>query len=103
MAFAENLAALPATDQLSRVELIGANGAIETIENKPGSAGSVRVYAYLAGKHGAIDAAAAAEGLALYAEHTADARANSGKHPNIDRLLRVVAGQDNYAVKTYSA
>lgn len=103
MAFAENLAALPATDSLARVELTGANGAVETIENKPGSAGSVRVYAYLAGKHGAIDTAAAEEGLAIYAEHTEDARANPGKHPNIDRLFDVAAGKGDYAVKTYSA
>ena len=103
MAFAENLAALPAADQLSRVELIGADGAVETIENKPGSAGSVRVYAYLAGKHGEINATAAEEGLAIYAEHTEDARANPGKHPNIDRLFNVAAGKGNYAVKTYSA
>jgi hypothetical protein len=29
--------------------------------------------------------------LELYAEHTADARANPGKHPNIDRLILVEA------------
>ncbi len=102
MAFAENLAALPVADHIARVELTGAGGAIDTIENKPGSAGSVRVYAYLVGKHGEIDAAAAAEGLALYAEHTEDARANPGKHPNIDRLLRVAAGEGGYTVKLYS-
>lgn len=103
MAFADNLAGLPAADHLARVELIAANGMVEIIENKPGSAGSVRVYAYLAGKHGVIDAAAAEEGLAIYAEHTEDARANPGKHPNIDRLFDVAAGKGDYAVKTYSA
>ncbi len=103
MAFAENLAALPAADHLARIELTAANGVMEVIENKPGSAGSVRVYAYLAGKHGEINKSAAAEGLAIYAEHTADARANPGKHPNIDRLFAVAASQGNYAVKTYSA
>jgi len=35
--------------------------------------------------------AAAAEGLAIYAEHTDDARLNPGKHPNIDRLFGVQA------------
>jgi hypothetical protein len=42
-------------------------------------------------KYGVINAAAAAEGLALYAEHTQDARQNPGKHPNIDRLLAIEA------------
>ena len=32
---------------------------------------------------------AARHGLALYAEHTADARARPGAHPNIDRLLAI--------------
>ena len=35
--------------------------------------------------------AAAARGLELFAEHTADARANPGKHPNIDLLFKVRA------------
>ena len=103
MAFADRLAGLPTADHVLRVELTGADGAIETIENKPGSAGSVRVYAYLAGKHGEIDATAAEEGLAIYAEHTADARIHPGQHPNIDRLLRVAAGEGGYTVKLYSA
>lgn len=103
MAFAENLAALPTADHVLRVELTGPDEAIDVIENKPGSAGSVRVYAYLAGKHGEIDAVAAEEGLAIYAEHTADARSHPGQHPNIDRLLRVAAGEGGYTVKLYSA
>lgn len=90
MSFAENLGALPATDHLAAVELSGPGGERVRIDNIPGSQGSVRVYAFLLGKHGAIDAGAAAEGLALYAEHTADARSFPGKHPNIDRLLAVL-------------
>jgi hypothetical protein len=90
MSFAENLAALPATDHLTAVELTGPGGEVVRIDNIPGSQGSVRVYAYLLGEHGAIDAGVAAEGLTLYAEHTADARAFPGKHPNIDRLLAIL-------------
>ncbi len=60
------------------------------IENAPGTAGSFRVYAALAAKHGAINADAAQEGLSIYAEHTEDARLNPGKHPNIDRLFEVL-------------
>jgi energy-coupling factor transporter ATP-binding protein EcfA2 len=43
------------------------------LENKPGKAGSLAVYHALAARHGRIDAAAAQEGLELFAEHTADA------------------------------
>ncbi len=103
MAFADNLAALPAADRVARIELTGPAGGVEHIENRPGSAGSVRVYAYLAGKYGDIDAEAAEEGLALYAEHTADARAHPGKHPNIDRLLRVLDEGVRYGVRVQAA
>ncbi len=89
MGFLENLAALPAADSLARIELVGPDGSVETIENRPGSQGSLRVYQYLALKYGEINAAASAEGLVLYAEHTEDARVYPGKHPNIDRLLNI--------------
>lgn len=89
MGFQENLAALPAADHLSRIEVTGPDGALAVIENRAGSQGSLRVYQHLALKFGCIDAAAAAEGLSLFAEHTEDARRHPGKHPNIDRLLDV--------------
>jgi hypothetical protein len=92
MKFADTLETLPeiAGDKLLLTDAAGAEVAV--IVNAPGTAGSFRVYGYLAGKYGAIDAAAAAEGLTLYAEHTEDARANPGKHPNIDRLFPIAAG-----------
>lgn len=93
MPFADILATLPDVSHLAALRLIDASGAVvATLENKPGQAGSLRVYHALAQRHGgAITPAAAAEGLALYAEHTADARAFPGKHPNIDRLLALAA------------
>ncbi len=93
MSFADNLAGLPASDHLAAVVLEDAEGRVERIDNRPGSQGSVRVYAYLAGRHARLDVAAAREGLALYAEHTDDARMHPGKHPNIDRLLLIEAGE----------
>lgn len=93
MNFADTLKTLPAITHLSGLQLIdGAGQVVATLENRPGQAGSVAVYNALAQRHGAINAAAATDGLALYAEHTADARAFPGKHPNIDRLLAVEAG-----------
>lgn len=99
MAFADMLAALPAVEHIASLELTAADGRNEAIENCAGSQGSLRVYAYLAGKYGVIDAAAAREGLALYAEHVEDARRHPGKHPNIDRLLTVLEGGGSYAVR----
>ena len=93
MAFADNLQQLPGADSLSAVQLTNTAGEIvATIENKPGQAGSLRVYAALAAKHGEINQAAAVEGMEIYAEHTSDAISNPGKHPNIDRLIAIRDG-----------
>jgi hypothetical protein len=99
MNFAERLAGLPATDHLARLELSGPEGQAETIENRPGSAGSVRVYAHLAARHGSIIEAAAREGVEIYAEHSEDARLHPGKHPNIDRLFAVLDGGGPWQVR----
>jgi hypothetical protein len=92
--FAEILATLPTVNHLAGIQLIWPDDARVVIENKPGSQGSLRIYHHLQARFGAIDAVAAAEGLRLYAEHGEDARRNPGKHPNIDRLLAIVAGAD---------
>lgn len=99
MKFAEILPTLEGADHLQRIELTDAQGSVDTIENKPGSQGSVKVYFHLFQKHGCINTAAAKEGLKLYAEHTADAQLNPGKHPNIDRLLEVLESGQVLAVK----
>lgn len=90
MNFAETLATLPAIDHLAAIELLDGETIVARIENKPGQAGSVRVYHALYQEFGAIDALAADKGLRLYCEHTADAETRPGKHPNIDRLLELV-------------
>ncbi len=93
MAFADNLKTLPPVVHLAALDLTDTQGqAAGRIENKPGQAGSLAVYAALAERFGSINAEAAEEGLRLYAEHTADARSHPGKHPNIDRLLAIAAG-----------
>ncbi|MBI5258193.1 MAG: DUF2322 family protein [Burkholderiales bacterium] len=100
MAFADTLQQLPSVNHLAALHLLDAAGEpVATIENKPGQAGSLAVYAALAARHGGITPAAAQEGLVLYAEHTADARAHPGRHPNIDRLLQLAAGGPGWGVR----
>ncbi|MDP2786164.1 MAG: DUF2322 family protein [Sulfurimicrobium sp.] len=96
--FAENLAQLESIDAFSKLELFDAAGnMVARIENQPGSQGSLKVYRHLAEKWGAINPAAAEEGLRLYAEHSGDARRNPGKHPNIDRLFEIIHSGTTYA------
>jgi hypothetical protein len=104
MAFADKLKQLPPVAHLAALQLIDAAGqAAATIENKPGQAGSLAVYAALHAKHGSINVAAAQEGLEIYAEHTADAQANPGKHPNIDRLIQVIETGAGFTVNLVQA
>jgi hypothetical protein len=98
--FSDNLSSLPAMDTVAAIELIDQSGApVATIENKPGQAGSLRVYGWLADTLGAITPEAAQLGLKIYAEHTQDARANPGKHPNIDRLFDIKTPAQTLQVK----
>jgi hypothetical protein len=104
MTFSETLKTLPPITHIAALELTDPQGrVVATIENKPGKAGSLAVYAALATRHGMINAAAAREGLELFCEHTADARANPGKHPNIDRLLEVLATGTSFGVRSIQA
>lgn len=91
--FKDNLAQLPAIDGIERIDLVGGNGdVVASIENQPGKQGSLAVYNYLQQSFGTLDAQAAEHGLAVFAEHTADARNRPGAHPNVDRLLAIAAG-----------
>jgi hypothetical protein len=91
MKFADTLKTLPEFSGETLVLSDSAGAEIATIANAPGTAGSFRVYAYLAQEYGMINAEAAAEGLAIFAEHTEDASRHPGKHPNIDRLIAILA------------
>lgn len=91
--FKDNLQQLPSIEGVQRIDLIDEQGAVvASIENQPGKQGSLAVYQYLKQAFGALDAKAAEHGLLVFAEHTADARNRPGAHPNIDRLLEIVAG-----------
>ena len=102
--FKDNLQQLPPVDAVERIELARADGTVvATIENQPGKQGSLSVYQYLAQACPVLDAQAAQHGLALFAEHTPDARNRPGAHPNIDRLLEIVAGGDALTIRVVPA
>ena len=91
--FKDNLQRLPSIDNLQRIDLIDGLGAVAaSIENEPGKQGSLAVYHYLKKCFGTLNADAAEHGLAVFAEHTADARKRPGVHPNVDRLLAIAGG-----------
>lgn len=90
--FKDNLAQLPPIDGVARIDLADDAGAVvASILNEPGKQGSLSVYQYLGQCFGALTPEAAEHGLAIFGEHTADAKARPGAHPNIDRLLDVIA------------
>ena len=100
MSFAENLKKLPGISHLAALNLLDAEGnVLATIENKPGSQGSLALYNHLAQTYGSINLEAAKKGLELFAEHTEDERQYPGKHPNIARLLAIEAGAPALRVK----
>ena len=101
MTFADNLKQLPGVSHLAALQLIDAadGSVVAIIENKPGQLGSLAIYNHLAQLFGVISADAAGKGLELYAEHVVDARANPGKHPNIDRLLQLQAEPRKLRIK----
>lgn len=97
--FKDNLQLLPPIDGIARIDLQDAAGTVvASIANQPGQQGSLAVYAYLQQVFGALDAAAADHGLAVFAEHTADARNRPGAHPNVDRLIAIVEGGEKLAI-----
>jgi hypothetical protein len=89
--FAENLEQFPEVGSIERIEISQDGALLSTIDNIDGQRGSLALYNYLLKTMGDLDIYAAKRGLELYAEHTADARANPGKHPNIDRLILIEA------------
>lgn len=102
--FKENLQQLPPVDGVQRIDLVDGKGdVVACIENQPGKQGSLAVYQYLKQAFGVLDENAAQHGLAVFAEHTADARSRPGAHPNIDRLLEIAAGGGPLHVEVIAA
>jgi hypothetical protein len=99
MSFADNLKKMPGVAHLEAVRLLDGEELVAVIEHKSGQVGSLTLYNHLAQIYGAITPEAARAGLELFAEHTEDARANPGKHPNVDRLLEISQGGGTLRVK----
>lgn len=105
MNFAERIKTLPSVAHLASLDLLDTGGTlVASIHNQPGQAGSLAVYHALAQQHGGtITPAAATLGLQWYGEHTADALAHPGKHPNIDRLVEWSKGPATFLVRPHNA
>lgn len=102
--FKENLAQLPSIEGVARIDLLDASGAVlTTIENQAGKQGSLAVYQYLKATFGELNLQAAEHGLAVFAEHSEDAKNRPGAHPNIDRLLEIIAGAPAQSIEVVKA
>ena len=102
--FKDNLQQLPPVDGVQRIDLVDGKGAVvASIENQAGKQGSLAVYQYLKQCFDTLDAKAAEHGLAVFAEHTADARNRPGAHPNVDRLLAIAAGGTPLSIEVIAA
>ena len=102
--FKDNLQLLPAITSLARINLLKQDGTVvASIENQPGKQGSLAVYQYLQQAFGSLTPTAAEHGLAVFAEHTLDAKNRPGAHPNIDLLLSVLADKDPLDIQLITA
>lgn len=102
--FKDNLAQLPGIEGIERIDLVDGKGTVvSSIENKPGKQGSLAVYHYLKQSFGTLDAKAAEHGLAVFAEHTVDARNRPGAHPNVDRLVEIANGGEALRIDVTAA
>ncbi|MBT5573074.1 MAG: DUF2322 family protein [Nitrosomonadales bacterium] len=101
LTFKEVLKSLPDVNQLIRIELYDLNGNfVDKIDNLPGTQGSLKVYFYLYKTFKVINLQAAQKGLALFSEHTINAKENPGSHPNIDRLIKIIETNNTLNIKT---
>lgn len=91
MQFKDYLATFPVIDHLSGLDVINSGEVMQHIPAIEGKLGSLRLYYALYEKFdGKLDATVAKQGIEWFAEHVEDAKANVGKHPNIDLLFKVI-------------
>ena len=91
MSFKEILETLPTIDHLTGLNVMDGKTIIHNIPAIPGKLGSLRLYNALAEKfNGKLNRTSAQQGVEWFAEHVEDAKANPGKHTNIDLLFKVI-------------
>lgn len=99
MSFATNLKQLPGVSHVKAIQLLDGENVVATIEHQAGSIGSLAVYNHLSQIYGALTPDAVKKGLEIYAEQVDDARAHPGKHPHVDRLLKLLAEPRTLRIK----
>lgn len=104
MNFQDHLATFPDIAHLSGLNIEDAAGrVVHHIPAEAGKLGSLKLYYALYQRFGGrLDAEAARQGLLWFAEHTADAQAHPGKHPNVDFLQTVAAQHQVFRLKPLS-
>ncbi|MDO4694390.1 MAG: DUF2322 family protein [Eikenella sp.] len=104
MNFNDYLSTFPDAAHLSGLDIEDAAGrVVHHIPSIEGKLGSLKLYHALYQRfNGCLDAQAAAQGLLWFAEHTADAQAHPGKHPNVDFLQTVAAQHQVFRLKPLS-
>lgn len=100
MTFNEILATLPEINDLIGLNILEGKKVVHHIPAVEGKLGSLRLYNALAEKFSnQLDLLSAQQGIEWFAEHVTDAKANVGKHPNIDLLLRVIEENLHYTLQ----
>ena len=72
---------------------------VGTIENIPGSLGSIKLYHHLSLIFDELSIDAALKGIELYSEYSKEAKNYPGKHPNIDRLFDIIENEETVKIK----
>ena len=100
MQFKDYLATFPDISHLSGLDVLENGEVIHSIPAIEGKLGSLKLYNALSALFaGQLTAESAEQGLIWFAEHLDDAKANPGKHPNIDLLLNVIAQNKNLVLQ----
>ncbi len=98
-----SVSTLPLSPALQKITLVDGKGTLQgIIESIEGKKNSFAIYAHLLnGENGTITKIMAEKGLALFGDFVTEAKANPGKHPNIDILLAILSGTKIKAALTY--
>jgi len=94
--FKQNLASLKKVDEVKGVVLYKDGKYIDTIPNAEGKRGSLTLYANALGfEDGTLGKKEAEQILTWFGEYKDIAQQNPGAHPNVDRLIPVINGEQN--------